>query len=63
MRWYDYLQHVADPRGIFPKVHFKRPRLSLVPPVVPAPQPKVGACCMQGHLPTGCLALALPWHA
>ena len=42
VRWYDYLQHVADPRGIFSKVPIKRPRLSLIPPAVVAPPQKVG---------------------
>ena len=63
VRWYDYLQHVADPRGIFPKVPFKRPRLSLAPPAVAAPQQKVGAFRMHGHLPCGRLALvSLGFH-
>jgi hypothetical protein len=36
VRWYDYLQHVADPQGIFPRVPLKLPSLRLTLPVLAA---------------------------
>ena len=46
VRWYDYLQHVADPQGIFPRVPLKLPRLRLTPPVVAAAKVRSGHATM-----------------
>lgn len=38
MRWFDYLQHVADKTGIFKPVAFQIPEPDLKPPTIPPPK-------------------------
>ena len=66
VRWYDYLQHTADPQGVFPRVALKQPPLRLPPPVFAAPGSKVRAwlsprCCH--GCPCSTLACNTAWNA
>ncbi len=38
MRWFDYLQHVADKTGVFKPVAFQIPEPDLKPPTAPPPK-------------------------
>ncbi|CAL5218456.1 g137 [Coccomyxa viridis] len=40
VRWFDYLQHVADKTGIFKPVAFQIPEPDLKPPTIPPPKAK-----------------------